>query len=662
MQHWSRAELNLSILKNRLLSMLDSDLVAVAVVVLSSLWLLSPVVTVDGGLVRRDADMVLLAVDQLQGGLMGEGLRRIAWPLETGAAVTDWVAGQAALSLPLALLGAEPVTLQHFLSLSGVILTALAGFLAIRLLLGRGPHAWIGGVAAGYNVAHIAHLHHINLVHHEAAILGAVLVGLGLVRRHPVLAGAGVLVSGLSAQFGVYMGLHGALMLVALLISAGLHRIGDRRTWMGIAGGGLLAGLTLLPIGVLFSRSAKWIGEGEGDVSPSVWDPSLFFEPSARFASHRLTMAATDARLLPRLTEADPANAGFALLMLSLLGLGVLWGGVRHRFLWRTIIGATLAGMLLALGEEVVWRGAATGIPGPHALLSMLPGLSGLRAPSRWLVVSFTGMGMLSALGAWYLYRRSWLLGVLAVVFVLAERPAQRTSQHTMETPHPDYAALNDLTVSGALWDTMLSPQGRQSACGETIISSYLAAIAHDRPLLGGQYARSLGVLDELNAVAVTWPAPRAVALLDALEVGVVYEHRRSEPVPPEVASCQSLDNHRLCLLRPAADVLPAPEVVTEEPIGAVVGVRWSEPDALPDRITARCGADEQIVDGPLWALISRLRHGPEAGFVEFFLHEACTETVSTDPPGALLYADGEASWLPPAGREAHAAATPAHP
>ena len=647
----------MSNLNKRLLGMLDSDPVAVAVVVLSSLWWLSPVVSADGGLVRRDADMVLLAIDQLQGGLMGGGLRRMAWPLETGAAVTDWVAGQAVLSLPVALLGADPVTLQCFLSLSGVILTALTGFLAIRLLLGRGPHTWVGGMAAGYHVAHIAHFHHINLVHHEAGILGVVLVGLGLARRRPMLAGAGVLVSGLSAQFGVYMGLHGGLMLVALLASAGLHRIGDRKTWLGIAWGGLLASLTLLPVGTLFSRSARWLSAVGDEVPSSVWDPSLFFEPSARFASHRLTMTATDARLLPRLSEADPSNAGFALLMLSLMGLGVLWSGVRHRFLWRAVIGATLAGMLLALGEEVVWRGAATGIPGPHALLSLLPGLSGLRAPSRWLAVSFTGMGMLSALGVWYLYRRSWLLGVLAVVFVMAERPAQRTSQHTMETPHPDYAALSDLTVSGALWDTMMSPKGRQSACGETIISAYLAAIQHDRPLLGGQYARSLGVLDEINAMAVDWPAPRAVALLDALEVGVVYEHRRSEPVPPEVASCQSLDNHRLCVLKPAADVLPAPEVVTEVPIGAVVGVRWSVPDALPDRLTARCGVDEQTIDGPLWNLISRLRHGPDAGFVEFFFHGPCTETVSVEPPGVLLYVDGEASWLPPSGLQEHGVA-----
>jgi hypothetical protein len=632
--------------------MLRSDLVAVVVVVLSALWWLTPVLTSDGGLIRRDANMMLLAVDQLQGGLLGEGLSRMAWPLDTGGAVTDWVAGQAVLSLPLTLLGAEPATIQVFLSASGFILSALAGLLVTRLLLGPGPHTWVGGMAVGYHIAHITHQPHINLIHHETAILGAALLGLGLVRSRPMLAGVGMLIGGLSAHFGAYMGLHAGLMLAALLVSAGWHRVGDRKTWGGIAGGGLLAGLTLLPVGRLFARSARWVSQTSTDevISRTSWDPTAFFEPSTQIAIHRLSLHANDPRMLPRATQSDPANAGFAMLMLSVLGLVVFWDRPRHRFVWWAIIGATLASMVLALGGEVIWHGEGTGIPGPHALLTQLPGLGGLRDPARWLAVSFTGMGLLSALGAWALYRRSWILGLAAVGFLMAERPATQASGRTREIAHADYDALRDVPVTGALWDTMMSPEGVRSTCGETIISAYLSAIGHDRALLGGQYARLVGVLDEVNRIALTWPDPQAALLLDALEVGLVYEHQRLTTIPEALATCQPLERHRLCTLHAAADPLPAPGVVTTEPVRAAVGVRWMAPDDLPAILNVRCGDDDQAVDGQLWWLITRLRHGPEVGFVEYFLPTTCESEVTSDPPSTLLYAETDETWLPESG------------
>src|SRR5690606_28597567 len=65
---------------------------------------------------------------------------------------------------------------------------------------------------------------------------------------------------------------------------------------------------------------------------------------------------------------------------------------------------STLLFFWLTLGPSIRWAGADTGIPGPFALLSQLPFVSGNRYPSRYSVMLMVRAAVLGAFGlAWLL-------------------------------------------------------------------------------------------------------------------------------------------------------------------------------------------------------------------------------------------------------------------
>lgn len=106
--------------------------------------------------------------------------------------------------------------------------------------------------------------------------------------------------------------------------------------------------------------------------------------------------------LLPWVTSMETLNylggggAGYLGSALALLGALSLDRGT----LWPRVIGVGLVacGVLVSFGPEIRMGGSS--IPGPYAILQVLPGFSSMRSSTRMLVVAQLGAAILIALGA----------------------------------------------------------------------------------------------------------------------------------------------------------------------------------------------------------------------------------------------------------------------
>ncbi len=314
-----------------------------------------------------------------------------------------------------------------------------------------------------------------------------------------------------------------------------------------------------------------------------------------------------------------------------------------------------LCAALLALGPVLVWRGQVTSLPGPYRLFDWIPGFYGLRAPVRWLGVSFTALGLFSGLGAWWLGRLTarWgrlpavLIGLVLVGMLVAERATPRTGKPQQLQLDPVYRELDDIEGPGPIWDNALSkaPQGRSCHCGTA--RAYRAALYHGRPLVGGTAARGTEACRALQRLLMTWPSASAVELMRAVGTRVVLDHNASPLADIPGQSCTRTQGHTICVLEPRA-ALPEPGAVLVQGDGPVVGLRWnSMPTGL---LEVRCGEQRLESSSEVWRVVTEMREGADAEHLDLFLELPCTESLDASPSGwAPLHADeGAPAWPPP--------------
>lgn len=535
------------------------------------------------GLMQYDTSFTQIATEHLQDvALHGASWRDapLAWPLAFGTAAADWQAGQAVLGLPLRLLDLDPSRAALLLALLGLAATGFAGHRLARALLGRGPHTWLAAALTGPGAMALAHVQHVNLIHHEATLAGALLLGAGLTGRRPWLAGLGAAALALAFHLGVYMGVHAALVGAVVLVGAALARQGDRRSWRAAGLGLAAAGLTVWPVLTMYSEADDWHDtsiSAEESLSGS-WDPATFAAPIARAWLHPQS---ADAPQFP----GGPGYLATALALVGLLGLRAR----TPRWAWGATLTVLALSLGLALGPELQWRGGRTGIPGPYALLSTLPGLEDLRQPHRWLLVAFPAMGLFAAAGLRDLLGRLPGLarlpaGLLAVGVAFGEVPRVRTASLDQLGMPGVYSALAQVQAEGAYWESASPPGRRACACSDE--SMMRAALLLRRPVAALQTARTLARLVELRKEVGRWPSTQASELLGQIGVVAVVEHPPLARAAVQGWSCQLVGNHRLCVAtRPGSGVgVGAPPLYT----GLAVDAPWIPPLPARDRVFDR--------------------------------------------------------------------------
>jgi hypothetical protein len=606
--------------------------------------------------VQRDSAFTVLASHHLQQALLGRrawAQGPLGWPMPWSVTQADFTAGQGLFSWPFEALGIEPFGAMGVVAFLGLLLTAYCAHRLAQALLGPGPHTWVAGVAAACHPMHLAHAQHVNLVHHEWMVLGALLLGWGLTSRRPGRTFGGALVLSLAPWFGLYMGLHAALVGAGVLAVAALARQGDRRTWIATAAGLALGVLAFAPVLWTYARVAFRfeVFTDPGALAPWSWDPSTSLAPLPRAPLHRWLFGLDDGLAG---ASGDPANPGYCAAALALLGLvgwrrrpGPRWG-------WSAVVAILTAAMLLALGPVVIWRGQATAVPGPYRLLDWIPGFYGLRDPVRWLGVAFTALGPLAGLGAWRLVRvaRRWGrwpaagLGLLVVGALVAERVVPQAATPETLRLDPVYLELDSLPGHGPIWDDAVVLGSGERACDCDAGHAYRAALYHGRPLVGGTAARGTEASRALYRVLQTWPSAEAVELLRAIGAAAVLDHDGHDLPVLDGMSCAPTQQHLLCSLAPRTP-LPAPEAVSTVGQGPVVGLRWE--GGARGAIEVRCGTVVARTTAEVWQAVTILRAGTRATWVDFFFEQPCQEEISASPLlWTPLYADPEAPSWPP--------------
>ncbi|MES2643326.1 MAG: hypothetical protein V4850_27830 [Myxococcota bacterium] len=634
----------------------DSEWTALAVCALATVvagrpWILDPAL----GFTQRDTGFAAVGYDWLQTALLTGAdpwATPLGWPAVDPTTHVDWMAGEALIGLPFRLAGWEPFTSHEAIVAIGLFVSAWACHRAARALTGAGPHTWVAAVVGGIGAVHLAHAQHVNLVHDGVAVGAAVLAGAGLVTRRAAWCVAGGGLAGLAGHFGAYMGVHAVLVVGAVAAVALASRLGDARSWVGLGLGALAGGATLLPVVARYARAAdvRGVVMDAREIAVESWDPATTFSPNAGALLHDPLYAPTST--LAAQVALHPPNPGYVAVMLAGLG-GVALARSRTPLRWAPVVVLGLA-LALALGPEIAWNGAPTGVPGPYHLVDLVSGGARLRSPARWLAIAQAAVGILAAAGLARIAPPSasgaLLVGTLAVGLALGELPVATSSPLTSARIEPAARALAAVEGEGALYERL------RDGCTAGEASVFRLATWHGRPLVAGNYARPWAPLQQMNRVLGSWPSPEAATLLRAVATRVVYEHPPLPPLPPLAGRCDEVDGHRICALDP----LPVPAALTPTPPtpdAPVVALRWARPPK-EKRVEVWCGDTVQTVLPPVWALVARLRGGPP----DVVLDPPCATPptvlgVAAGAPSSTgvvtaaptpLYAVDTAVWPPP--------------
>jgi hypothetical protein len=589
---------------------------------------------------ERDSGFSAIVLDHLRGALVGGPDWRaapLAWPSPIGTTNADWMLGQALLTLPLDLAGVDPSATYEWASFLGLLLTAWAGAAFARALAGPGVHTLLAGLVIGLGPLQLAHAQHANLVHHELVLLGPLLLGAGLAsdRRWLALAGGAALAG--AQHFGLYMGLHGLLAGVGVLVWGLATRRAFRATWGAAAVGFAGVGLTLLPVVALYGAASGGTSVPRDEMVQGSWDVAAWFGFTRDAPLHAALASALPFRAI--VSEFSP-NPGFLVTLLALVGLGSLG---RPRGAWVGVLGVGAVAAALALGPQPHIAASDLGIPGPHRVLEALSG-SNLREPRRWLWLTHAAVALYASVGFAALLARlpsaaRPLVASVVMVIALAELPDRPVAAEP-EAPNSGLCLLDTVSAPGPLFDVFRP----QCNCSGTM--RLRAALFHGRPLVGGTFARFTQEQKAINQLLASWPSPGARLFAELVEVKVVLEHPPIRKRPPPGTTCQDAANHRVCEL-PGRGPIPAPAAVTERVSGPVLGVRWA---AAPSEGEVRIACDGAAETTPVdaWRAFALVRG--VATFDAFF-SEPCAGMWEATPEGGVpLYRDPGApiDWLPP--------------
>lgn len=308
------------------------------------------------------------------------------------------------------------IAVYNVLALASFVLAGWGMFRLARFLgLGRAA-AWLAGLAFSFSPIHFARLSlgHLNLLSYQwlPFFILAVLRGrqCGWTRRS-VLAAAGWLLA--VALTSWYLLIFSLLWLAILLIVDLVRRPDGRVRHAGALL--VIVGLALLPLSPLLvgmARAGTSLPSADGLSTFDVADATAFFWPGEGAFMSRAVTGGSPARV--------PENfIPWIVLLLAIWG----WRGIRREH--RGWLGGTLACFgLLSLGPWLVLDGTVvSSLPLPFAWLQQLPGMTLLRAPVRFHIMTALAIGLLFAAGAdpWLERSRQGLKTALISAILLLE-------------------------------------------------------------------------------------------------------------------------------------------------------------------------------------------------------------------------------------------------
>lgn len=411
-----------------------------------------------------------------------------------------------ALDLPSGLLTLAPLLLFGLAAaynsslFFALVLSAYAGFRLALYLTGNTRAAVVAGVIIGFNPLSLAMLRsQINIASLQwfvlciECLLRAWFDGS---RRAAALAG---LFLGLAVLTVGYFEVHLLFFLIAFLVWAFVTAPGSgwrsRLVLMAKQARSLAlwgGGMALVVVGPYALGAWRSLQKGQivpwsaGDSSRVVLNSLDLLSYVVPNRNHWLLGSGAPWWSTTSTSIHDYAYLGVFTLALAILGLAWLRGRA-GAWLWLSL---AILGAVLALGPVLRVNGGSpsgpTDVPMPFALLQSVPVVGLVRAPERFVTLTFLSLGIISAFGVCSLEarlagagRRVLLPGLLALLLI--ELPLH--SRHLEPVDIPGSLAALAGSTPGALLELPLTQHGKvdanrmlyQTAHGIPITSAYLS-------------------------------------------------------------------------------------------------------------------------------------------------------------------------------------------
>lgn len=316
---------------------------------------------------------------------------------ETGTfAYSEHMIGPALQTLPLFWAGAGPLALYNAILLATIVLTGAAAHILTFRLSGSHVAAVAAGLTCTFNDYRffwsLGHLQTLSVHWWIFALWG---LDVFVERRAwPALAGAVASLVLLHLSSSYLMAYAAPFTALFVLWSMARHaRLRDPRVWAGVAAGGLLSIVAVLPILRRYLVTSAALG---------------FSRDLSEIAANSATLAA----YLTTVSWLGP------LLALAVIGVAApaVEGGLTRTARAGLLAFAAVA-VALSLGPSIAIGGSTW--PGPYRLfVDYVPGFSGLRVAHRYVVIVTTLLAVLAGFGAQWLSR--WRLGQAATVVAVA--------------------------------------------------------------------------------------------------------------------------------------------------------------------------------------------------------------------------------------------------
>jgi len=355
--------------------------------------------------------------DRLRHGLHGLWQAPLFYPAPDTLAWSEHLLGIAVLTAPVYWLTGNIVLTYNVAVIGSVVLAGMGLYLLARELTGRRDAAWIAGLTFACLPYRVAQGSHLQVLY--AGWMPLALLGLHRYFR----TGSKLALTGFVAAYvltSLSNGYYLFFLAVPVVIIAGWHlarrayrRDHAMRTAGLLAAAALAIGVALAPVLIAYLRvrEAQGFSRTREEMVHYSATPGAYgsIASSLRFWNTWLPVGAPEAELFP----------GVTLALLAAVGVATGW----RRENVRLYVAIAAAAFVLTLGPRPDF-GFGRLSTGPYDLLLRVPGLNGLRVPTRLAMIVYLGLAVLAAVGAAWLLARLRPRAALALLALLSTTAA----------------------------------------------------------------------------------------------------------------------------------------------------------------------------------------------------------------------------------------------
>lgn len=416
----------------------------------------------------------------------------IFYPYANTLAFSDYHVVSALIGAPFVLLTGEPLASFNVNLILGLALTAFSGYLLSHHLTKREPVSFLVGVLLSFSTIHLNYIAHPQLFHLWLVVLPWYFFLTNHKKSFVFLFVLAVLNSPLNFYF---------LLFSCLLF---------RRHLRWLISAALISIPALLPY-YLVSRQFSY----QRPINDAIHFSLQFLDLANVSTLSRLT------NFVHPIPDATSAYIGGVFLVLTAI---MLRRAKSSPWLWIAGVAFILSlGPALHLFRNTVHLGPIPAIPLPYALFYyLLPGFSGFRTPSRWILLTATAL--VFALATHFAKRINWPWAILLSILVLIEInfPFKYATIPSVREFPPEQVWLKTHYVGAPIIQFPIYGWWDNPGVGQETLREYYST-THWHPMFNGYSGFSPREWEtRVQWLQANFPSPETIDYLQGLKIKLV--------------------------------------------------------------------------------------------------------------------------------------------